>query len=286
MDSGRRSVADDETLAESGFYWRERNGVRLLVCGELEGVGFANGFSTRLGGVSSLVPDMEGSELNLAGFNEDTRENIYENRRRFLALFTKEYRLATAWQVHGDNIRFVRDHGETGDADERADALVSNLDDVLVGVKTADCVPILIGDKVTGAYAAVHAGWRGTARSITRKAVATLHKEFGSDPKDLICAIGPAAGCELYEVGQDVIDTFAQNLPSSDRYFTNTRPGHALVDLKTANRDQLTDSGVDVSKIYIAPYCTMERVDLFFSYRIEKKKFGRTGRLVSVVGKI
>ena len=229
---------------------------------------------------------MEGSELNLAGFNEDTRENIYENRRRFLALFTKEYRLATAWQVHGDNIRFVRDHGETGDADERADALVSNLDDVLVGVKTADCVPILIGDKVTGAYAAVHAGWRGTARSITRKAVATLHEEFGSDPKDLICAIGPAAGCELYEVGQDVIDTFAQNLPSSDRYFTNTRPGHALVDLKTANRDQLTDSGVDVSKIYIAPYCTMERVDLFFSYRIEKKKFGRTGRLISVVGKI
>jgi YfiH family protein len=229
---------------------------------------------------------MEGSELNLAGFNEDTRENIYENRRRFLALFTKEYRLATAWQVHGDNIRFVRDHGETGDADERADALVSNLDDVLVGVKTADCVPILIGDQVTGAYAAVHAGWRGTARSIAKKAVATLHEEFGSDPKDLICAIGPAAGCELYEVGQDVIDTFAQNLPSSDRYFTNTRPGHALVDLKTANRDQLTDSGVDVSKIYIAPYCTMERVDLFFSYRIEKKKFGRTGRLISVVGKI
>ena len=134
------SAADEETLAESGFYWRERDGVRVLVCRPLEDAGFANGFSTRLGGVSSLeqfnvntATTAGGSELNLAGFNEDSRENIYENRRRFLSLFQKDYRLATAWQVHGDNIRFVRGYGETGDADERADALISNLDDVLLG---------------------------------------------------------------------------------------------------------------------------------------------------------
>lgn len=286
VDNGQWSVSDEETLTESGFYWRERNGVRMLICRKLEHFGFANGFSTRQGGVSSLVLDLPGTELNLAGFNEDSRENIYENRRRFLSLFDGEYRLATAWQVHGDNIRFVREHGETGDADERADALVSNLEDVLLGVKTADCVPILIGGPTTGAFSAVHAGWRGTAQSIVKKAVATLVEEFGSNPNDLICAIGPAAGCELYEVGADVIETFVQKLPSGEEYFTESRPGHAFVDLKAANRDQLTECGVLPKNIFTAPYCTMERVDLFFSYRIEKKKFGRTGRLMSVIGKM
>jgi YfiH family protein len=298
----QRSVADEETLTELGFSWRERDGVRVLVCGPLENAGFANGFSTRLGGVSSLeqvevhppatAGDSDsggvaiGTELNLAGFNEDSRENIYENRRRFLSLFPREYRLATAWQVHGDNIRFVREHGETGDADERADALVSNLDDVLLGVKTADCVPVLVGDPRAGAFAAIHAGWRGTAQSIVKKAVARLVEEFGTDPADLICAIGPAAGCGLYEVGQDVIDAFRENFPTGGKYFTDTRPGHALVDLKAANRDQLIDSGIQPKHVYIAPFCTMERADLFFSYRIEKKKFGRTGRLMSVIGKL
>jgi YfiH family protein len=317
--SSKQLAATEETLAETGFYWRERDGVLRLVCRPLEEIGFANGFSTRLGGVSSLetpsgstapayghpsypggeltassthsaeaaaTPPIQGGELNLAGFSEDSRENIFENRRRFLSMFEKEYRLATAWQVHGDNIQFVREHGETGDSDERADALVSNIEDVLLGVKTADCVPILIGDPATGAYAAVHAGWRGTAQSIVSKTVEMLTAEFGSDPADFVAAIGPAAGCELYEVGQDVIDAFAENFTGSEKYFAQTRPGHAFADIKAANRDQLLESGVSRKNIYIAPYCTMERVDLFFSYRIEKKKFGRTGRLMSVIGKI
>jgi YfiH family protein len=144
----------------------------------------------------------------------------------------------------------------------------------------------LIGDKITGAYAAIHAGWRGAAQGIVQKAVAKLKEEFGSDAKDLICAIGPAAGCDLYEVGQDVIDAFAGKFAGSEKYFTATRPGHALVDLKAANRDQLIESGVPSKSVNIAPYCTMERVDLFFSYRIEKKKFGRTGRLMSVIGRM
>src|SRR5580765_5743148 len=89
----------DETLADSGFYWRERDGVKMLVCRPLEDAGFANGYSTRLGGVSEFPKD----SLNLAGFNEDARENIYENRRRFLSLFDSEYRIAAIWQVHGDS---------------------------------------------------------------------------------------------------------------------------------------------------------------------------------------
>jgi len=275
-----------ETVADSGFYWREEGGVKVLVCRALEDACFANGFSTRLGGVSSLMDVKAGTELNLAGFNEDTRENIYENRRRFFAVFSRDYRLATAWQIHGDNIRVVSDDGDLGDADERADALVSDLENVLLGVKTADCVPILIGDRVTGAFAAVHAGWRGTVQSIVKKAVAKLAETFESKPEDLICAIGPAAGCDQYEVGEDVIGAFKQNFSESDKYFQQTRSGHALVDLKAANRDQLIAAGVDSKNIQISSLCTIERVDLFFSYRIEKAKFGRTGRLMSVIGRL
>ena len=252
-----------------------------MVCRKLEESGFVNGFSTRLGGVS----DFPQASLNLAGFNEDTAENIYENRRRFLAVFGGELEFALAWQVHGNNIRVVRKRGDIGDSDERADAVASDLDGVLAGAKTADCVPVLIGDPATGAYAAVHAGWRGTVQSIVIKAVGELKTVFSSNPADLIAAIGPAAGCGNYEIGQDVIDEFAANFSDSEKYFAPTRDGHALVDLHLANRDQLATAGIRNENIFTAPFCTMERPDLFYSYRLEKQKYGKTGRLLSVIGR-
>jgi polyphenol oxidase len=271
---------DDKTLAESGFYWREGGPVKVLICKALEDAGFTNGFSTRLGGVSAFP---EG-DLNLAGFDEDTAENIHENRRRFLAAFDGNFRLATAWQVHGDNIRLMWNESDIEDSEVRADGLISDLSSVLVGVKTADCVPVLFGDPVTNAFAAVHAGWRGTAQSIVSKAMEKMNATHGSVPADLICAIGPAATCENYEIGAEVIDAF-KHFPESRNYFNPTRDGHALIDLHLANKDQLTAAGVDPEKIFTAPFCTMERTDLFFSYRIEKKRYGKTGRLLSVIGK-
>ncbi|MBK6725239.1 MAG: peptidoglycan editing factor PgeF [Acidobacteria bacterium] len=280
--SGQQSADDARTLAESGFYWRERDGVKVLVCRPLEDAGFANGFSTRLGGVSAFSL---GHDLNLAGFDEDEAENIYENRRRFLATFDGEYRLATVWQVHGDTIKTVRTLEDIGNSEDRADALLSDLSGILVGAKTADCVPVLLGDSKTGAFAAVHAAWRGTVRSIVRKAVEQMTATYGTNASDIIAAIGPAACGRNYEVGEDVIGEFGENFAESDRYFTATREGHALVDLHLANRDQLTAIGVNDANIFTAPFCTMERSDLFFSYRLEKKTFGKTGRLLSVIGR-
>ena len=125
---------------------------------------------------------MPANSLNLAGFNEDTAENILENRRRFLKLFPNEnggWALAGCWQVHGSDARFVNTLAEAKPAEDAhgdtiyCDAIVSNARGVLAGVKTADCVPILIGDPVTGAFAAVHAGWRGTlAESLPRQSSA------------------------------------------------------------------------------------------------------------------
>ncbi|HMS40944.1 MAG TPA: laccase domain-containing protein, partial [Pyrinomonadaceae bacterium] len=87
-------------------------------------------------------------------------------------------------------------------------------------------------------------------------------------------------------IGQDVIDAFRENFPDSEHLFTPTKENHALIDLHTANNQQLKSIGVLPENIYVAPLCTMERNDLFFSYRVEKKLYGKTGRLMSVIARI
>jgi YfiH family protein len=146
-------------------------------------------------------------------------------------------------------------------------------------------VPILIGDPKSGAYASIHAGWKGTAAQIVVRAIEKMTAEFGAKANSMIAAIGPCASGENYEVGEDVIERFRTAIPGSSKYFTPTKPGHALVDLKAANRDLLADAGVPAANIFVAPFCTIARTELFFSYRVEKKVFGKTGRLLSVIGR-
>ena len=229
--------------------------------------------------------------LNLAGFNEDEAENIYENRRRFLKLFAGDWTLTGCWQTHGADVRVVHNvreaqpkPGVLGD-DQYCDALVSNTPKVLLAVKTADCVPILIGDSTTRAFAAVHAGWRGTSTSIASRAIEQLQQKYGARGADLRAAIGPAANVCCYEVGSEVISLFKERFPQSGHLLTSTREGHARINLQQANRDQLISAGVSPERIHIASLCTMDRTDLFFSYRLEKKLSGRVGRLMSVIGK-
>jgi len=281
------SDSEDAAVATAGFYWRERDGVRALVCDPLETDGFTNAFSTRLGGVSPMLEN----SLNLAGFNEDDAQNIYENRRRFLKLFDGEWLLTGCWQVHGVDVRLVRSEddahakpGVLGD-DDYCDALISNTPNVLLAVKTADCVPILIGDSVSRAFAAVHAGWRGTSASIVKLAIKKLEDEFGARAETMRAAIGPAANTCCYEVGDEVISIFKERFSESDKLFTPTREGHARIDLHQANRGQLIDAGISLERIHVAPFCTMDRNDIFFSYRQEKKLHGRVGRLMSVIGR-
>jgi purine-nucleoside/S-methyl-5'-thioadenosine phosphorylase / adenosine deaminase len=278
---------NDAALQGAGFYWREREGVRALICESLEDDGFANAFSTRLGGVSPMPEN----SLNLAGFNEDDAENIYENRRRFLKLFEGQWTLAGCWQMHGTDVRVVKSEeeekpkpGVLGD-DQYCDALISRAPKILLTVKTADCVPILLGDAITGAFAAVHAGWRGTSTSIVINAIRQLQNEYGTKPENLCAAIGPAASVCCYEVGSDVIGRFKERFPDASSLFEPTRDGHARIDLHKANRNQLIAAGISAARIHTAPFCTMERTDLFFSYRREKALRGRVGRLMSVIGR-
>ena len=281
------TITTDDQLNEAGFYWRELDGVRALVCAPLEEDGFVNGFSTRLGGVS----EMPGAALSLAGFNDDAAENILENRRRFLKLFPGHWALAGCWQVHGADVRVVKTTEEAKPAENQlgdtiyCDVIVSGARGVLAGVKTADCVPLLIGDPETGAFAAVHAGWRGTLATAAFVAVDRLKREFDAKPQNLRVAIGASAGPCCYEVGSEVIDAFTSRFGSGANLFTTTRPGHAMVDLLKANRDQLESAGIMTERIHTAPICTMCRTDLFFSYRKEKNLHGKVGRLMAVVGR-
>ena len=280
-------ITTDDQLGEAGFYWRELDGVRALICAPLEEDGFVNGFSTRLGGVSEMPADA----LSLAGFNDDAAENILENRRRFLKLFPGDWALAGCWQVHGADIRVVHTAAEAKPAENErgdtifCDVIVSDAKGVLAGVKTADCVPILLGDPTTGAFAAVHAGWRGTLATAVVASVERLAKEYDVRSESLRVAIGASAGPCCYEVGSDVIDAFISKFSNGEKLFTQTRPGHATVDLLQANRDQLISTGVNPERIHTAPICTMCRTDLFFSYRKEKSLHGKVGRLMAVVGR-
>ena len=287
MSIPMETITNDPAIESAGFYWRERDGVRALICAPLETDGFTNAFSTRLGGVSPFPRDA----LNLAGFNEDDAENIYENRRRFLKLFDGDWTLAGCWQIHSADVRVVHDpqeakpkSGVLGD-DQYCDALVSGTPKILLAVKTADCVPILIGDPLTRSFAAVHAGWRGTLASIVRRAIAQMESEYGALAANMRAAIGPAANVCCYEVGSEVIDVFKERFPQANQLFKPTRDGHARIDLHLANRNQLVDAGVSADRIHIAPFCTMDRTDLFFSYRREKQLHGRVGRLMSVIGR-
>lgn len=223
--------------------------------------------------------------LNLAGFHEDAAENIHENRRRFLRLFDGDWQLTAVWQIHSADVRVVLDKEDARSDEERCDALVTRAPGILLAVKSADCVPVLLGDARTGACAAVHAGWRGTVARILERAIERMSTEYGTRASDIRAAIGPAAGGCCYEVGTEVIEAFRANFSDAEELFQPTREGHARIDLQRANRNQLVQSGVAPSRIHTAPFCTMCRTDLFFSYRREKTVAGRVGRLMSVIGR-
>jgi len=234
---------------------------------------------------------MPDDALNLAGFTEDSAENILENRRRFLKLFPGRWLLTGCWQVHGADVRIVeKEEDAQPPPDARGetvycDALVAAVPQVLLAVKTADCVPILLADPKAGCFAAVHAGWRGTVAGIVSVALERMNRQFSSRPEDVMVAIGPAAASCCYEVGPEVIEGFKQRFAGVGDLFIPTRDNHARIDLIRANKEQMIAWGINAAHISIAPLCTMCRTDLFFSYRREKSVHGRVGRLMSVIGR-
>jgi YfiH family protein len=261
----------------------------------------AHGFSTRPGGASVLDGK---SALNL-GFTEwDQRERVAANRAKFAdAIGAPKIPLVTLRQFHSDVI-----HVAAAPCDEapKADALITNTPGLLLGVQTADCVPILLADTRNRVVAAIHAGWRGTLARIAVKTLGRMSMEFGTRPRDVVAALGPAIGRCCYEVGPEVAQAFAAQFPAAAEWFdgpfeqlahgeeplwlpwlTMMPPGHVpppprvQLDLRASNRWQLVDAGVPEKQISVSDLCTACRTDFLFSYRRESAK---TGRLMAVIG--
>jgi hypothetical protein len=280
------------------------------------------GFSTRQGGRSVVYASGvhsfgEVAEQNLGWTAEDDAEIVAENRRRFIGGIGGKSKpeLVTVRQFHSGMVRVVErgvDPLSTieGKAVLRGDGLMTRERGLLLGIQTADCVPVLIADTRTRAVAVFHAGWRGTLVRIVERGVGTMRREFGSRPKDLVAAIGPAIGPCCFAVGEEVRFEFESQFayapelfsevydadPVREKYpllfLTARAPGHSNIgpqihfDLWEANRRQLLDAGLKAKAISIVGECTActklkNGRRKYFSHRAEH---GFTGRMLSVIG--
>ena len=291
-----------------------------------------HGFSTRAGGVSTVYgPGESGSkrkqpcgELNLGFTATDTRENVVRNRELFVRALlddarrdkdgaagkkTEKMPLRLLRQIHSGLMHRAeaRDNASCDDAETllQGDGWIATEPGALLGIQTADCIPVLVADVRQRIVAAFHAGWRGTLARIVERGAGRLRAEFGSRPGDLTAAIGPGIGRCCYSVGEEVRMEFRSQFGYADELFqevfdldpikekypmlflTARAPGHSNLgpslhlDLIEANRRQLLDAGLAPENIHSLNLCTACDTQRFFSHRAEQ---GFTGRMVSAIG--
>ncbi len=255
-----------------------------------------HGFSTRHGGVSTVYQQESSSEsdLNLGWTQNDDPDNVAVNRLLFVAAATGTAAtpLFTLRQVHAAATLTVPDASSLtsfvdgqGRALREADGLMTAAAGILLGIQTADCVPVLVADTENRVAAAFHAGWRGTAARIVELGIAKLAADFGSRPENMIAAIGPSIGACCYTVGEEVRSAFTGGFPYAETLFRRGEDSTLRLDLWEANRRQLLASGISPSKITVIAECTgctgLPAARRYFSHRCER---GFTGRMMNVIG--
>ena len=239
--------------------------------------------STRHGGFSKG----HYAAFNINHYCGDCDEDISKNRALLCQLLgIDEARLVMPHQVHQTEVVAI-DKAFLGLSEEEqkarlegVDALMTDMAGVCIGVSTADCIPILLYDKIHHASCAIHAGWRGTVRRIAEKAVAQLSSVYGSRPADLLAQIGPGIHLESFEVGDEVYEAFANEGFACDAVKMGTK-WH--IDLPACNRQQLLALGIPSGQINVSPIDTFQQYDLYFSARRQGINSGRifTGILMA-----
>jgi len=300
-----------------------QNGVEWLTVAGWEKFGWlCHGFSTRRGGLSrAYCADDAPGEMNLGFTAEDDRQTVAENRRLLAEAISGDPStpLVALRQIHSSRVihcgaaKGSRELGwQTGVPSDRsssqgwqADGLMTDEPGLLLGIQTADCIPVLVADRKRRAVAAFHAGWRGTVKRIVENGVGRMRLTFGSQPEDLIAAIGPGIGPCCYAVGDETLSEFESQFayarelfrevydsdPVRTRYpmlfMTQRAPGHSEIgpslhlNLVEANRRQLLAAGLKPRAIHSIGGCTSCQRELFFSHRGSQ---GRAGRMMSVIG--
>jgi polyphenol oxidase len=272
-----------------------------------------HGFSTRIAGKTTVYrrADKRGGDLNLGFTDSDDRNIVATNRGLFVRAAAEDkdiLGLVTLRQIHSSVIWRVQAQDVRGNempALLKGDGLMTDEPGVLLGIQTADCIPVLLADLKNRAVGAFHAGWRGTLARIVENGVGRMRLEFGSKPEHLVASIGPGIGQCCYAVGEEVRQQFESQFiyaselfrevydsdPVREKYpmlfLTARAPGHSEIgpnihlDLAEANRRQLLAAGLKKKSIFLTGQCTGCHTDRFFSHRKEQ---GFTGRLMSVIG--
>ena len=261
----------------------EKNGVVWLTYPQLEKLpGITHGFSTRLGGVSKEHL----YSMNLSFARGDREENVRENFQRIAhAVGFQAEKMVFTHQTHTTNVRKVteEDWGK-GFSKERdysdVDGLITNVPQTVLTTFYADCVPIYLVDPVKKAIGLCHSGWRGTVGKISQMTIARMQEEYGSDPKDILAAVGPSICQNCYEVSGDVIEQFQDSFHEKywKELFYQKENGKYQLNLWKANEIILEEAGITKEHISVTDICTCCNPQLLYSHRASK---GQRGNLAA-----
>jgi YfiH family protein len=236
-----------------------------------------HGFLGRKGGVSTGIV----AGLNVGTGSEDDPTAVAENRRRAIDAVLPGAELATVYQVHSGEARYVATPWPH-DQRPKADAMVTDRPGLLLGIVTADCAPVLLVDQQAGIVGAAHAGWRGALDGVTDSAIATM-EEIGADRSRIVAAIGPCIALPSYEVDEAFRNRFVAADAANDRFFIKAATGKLHFDLPAYIRHRLLAAGAgEVETIHLDTYSDDER---FFSYRrATHRGEADYGRQISLIG--
>lgn len=240
-------------------------------------------FTTRIGGVSKGIYE----SLNLSFTRGDEDAAVRENFRRLAgAMETDVSKFVFTDQTHTTNVRRVtaEDAGK-GIVKERdytdIDGLITNEPGLVLSTFYADCVPLYFVDPVHRAIGMSHSGWKGTVGKMGAVTITAMKREFGTEAKDLVCAIGPSICQDCYEVSEDVADAFKEAFPGhADEILLDKKNGKYQLDLWRANEIVLTEAGVLKENIAVTNICTCCNPDLLFSHRASHGKRGNLGAFI------
>ena len=268
---------NQETILEE----RETYGVPYLVYPLLEETGIVtHAFSTRLGGVSKGP----WATMNLSGTRGDDPEAVEENKRRMArALGVRVGDLTYTHQTHTTNVAVVRE-ADRGTRFMETDGLITNVPGLCLVTFYADCVPLYFVDPVHKAIGLSHSGWRGTVNRMGRVTIEKMQSVYGTDPGDVVAAIGPSICQDCYEVSEDVIEAFRKSFREDqwDQLFYRKENGKYQLNLWKANEIIFREAGVKPEHIAVTNVCTHCNPDILFSHRTTGEKRGNLSALLAL----
>lgn len=249
--------------------------IRYFTFDLFQGYPIIHGLYTRHGGVSPAPF----ASLNHGGTVGDARPNVVENRRRVFAAMNRPVEsIYDVWQVHGTRVICTNSPRPLDAEHVKADAILTNVPEVTLFMRFADCVPVMLYDPVHQVVGIAHAGWRGTVDQIAAVTVERMCEVYGTRPADVLAGIGPSICVDHYEVGPEVIAAARESFGSEAERVIVRRNGATHLDLWEANRLVLERSGV--RQIEIAELCTACHLEDWYSHRGENGKTGRFGALI------